>query len=54
LPLYLPILVLSVALAVLVVRGGWQDRATLEKLCGANLVVNLGTTAIYIVAFFVG
>jgi 1,4-dihydroxy-2-naphthoate octaprenyltransferase len=48
---YLPILVLSLILVVLVLRGRWQDRATLEKLCGANLVVNLGTTAAYILAF---
>jgi 1,4-dihydroxy-2-naphthoate octaprenyltransferase len=48
---YLPILALSLILVVLVMRGRWQDRATLEKLCGANLVVNLGTTAAYIVAF---
>ena len=50
---YLPILVLSLILVVLVVRGRWRDRAILEKLCGANLVVNLGTTAAYVMAFFV-
>ncbi len=49
--LYLPVLVLSLILVVLVIRGRWRDRATLEKLCGANLVVNLGTTAAYVVAF---
>jgi 1,4-dihydroxy-2-naphthoate octaprenyltransferase len=49
--LYLPILALSLILVVLVMRGRWRDRATLEKLCGANLVVNLGTTAAYIFAF---
>ena len=48
---YLPILALSLILALLVVRGRWQDRAVLEKLCAANLVVNLGTTAAYILAF---
>ncbi|MFH1927971.1 MAG: hypothetical protein ABIK79_07355, partial [Chloroflexota bacterium] len=48
---YLPILTLSLILVVLVVRGRWRDSATLEKLCGANLVVNLGTTAAYIFAF---
>jgi 1,4-dihydroxy-2-naphthoate octaprenyltransferase len=50
---YLPILVLSLILVVLVIRGRWRDRATLEKLCGANLVVNLGTTAAYVIAFSV-
>jgi 1,4-dihydroxy-2-naphthoate octaprenyltransferase len=51
---YLPILALSLILVVMVIRGRWRDRATLEKLCGANLVVNLGTTAAYILAFLVG
>jgi 1,4-dihydroxy-2-naphthoate octaprenyltransferase len=50
---YLPVLLLSLILVVLVMRGGWRDRATLERLCGANLGVNLGTTAVYIIAFFV-
>jgi 1,4-dihydroxy-2-naphthoate octaprenyltransferase len=48
---YLPIVALSLILVVMVMRGRWRDRATLEKLCGANLVVNLGTTAAYILAF---
>jgi 1,4-dihydroxy-2-naphthoate octaprenyltransferase len=48
---YLPILALSLTLVVLVVRGRWRDRAALEKLCAANLVVNLGTTTAYILAF---
>jgi 1,4-dihydroxy-2-naphthoate octaprenyltransferase len=51
---YLPILALSLTLVVLVMRGRWRDRRTLEKLCGANLGVNLGTTAAYILAFFIG
>lgn len=51
---YLPIVALSLILVVMVIRGRWRDRATLERLCGANLVVNLGTTATYILAFFVG
>jgi len=51
---YLPILALSLILVVLVIRGRWQDRATLEKLCAANLVVNLGTTMAYILAFVFG
>jgi 1,4-dihydroxy-2-naphthoate octaprenyltransferase len=48
---YLPVLALSLTLVVLVMRGGWRDRVTLERLCGANLVVNLGTTAAYVLAF---
>jgi 1,4-dihydroxy-2-naphthoate octaprenyltransferase len=48
---YLPILPLSLILVVLVMGRRWQDRTTLERLCAANLAVNLGTTAAYIFAF---
>jgi 1,4-dihydroxy-2-naphthoate octaprenyltransferase len=48
---YLPILSLSLILVVLVVRERWRDRQTLERLCGANILVNLGTTAAYITAY---
>lgn len=48
---YLPVLSLSLILVVLVVRERWRDRQTLEKLCGANILVNLGTTAVYVLAF---
>ena len=48
---YLPVFVLSAILVLLVLRGRWQDRQVLEKLCAANLLVNLGTTAVYIIAF---
>ncbi len=49
--LYLPILALSLAVVTLVLAGRWRDWATLQRLCGANLLVNLGTTAAYILAF---
>ncbi|MCX5998611.1 MAG: prenyltransferase, partial [Chloroflexi bacterium] len=32
-------------------KGGYKEPQTLEKLCAATLVLNLGTTALYIVAF---
>ncbi len=48
---YLPVLALALVLAALVLRGRWRDRAALERLCGANILVNLGTTAAYLVAF---
>ena len=51
---YLPIFTLSLILVLLVIGGLWRNRVTLERLCGANLVVNLGTTAAYILGFFVG
>ena len=48
---YIPVFVLSATLVLLVLRGRWQDRQVLERLCAANLLVNLGTTAVYIIAF---
>jgi 1,4-dihydroxy-2-naphthoate octaprenyltransferase len=48
---YLPILLLSLTLVVLIVGRWWRDRRVLDRLCAANLVVNLGTTAAYILAF---
>jgi 1,4-dihydroxy-2-naphthoate octaprenyltransferase len=47
---YLPVFLLSAVLVVLVVGGRWRRRSALERLCGANLLVNLGTTAAYILA----
>lgn len=49
--LYIPVLALSLIVAFLVLRGTWRARDNLEKLCAANLLVNLGTTASYILAF---
>ena len=49
--LYVPVIVVSLILIVMVVKGRWQNRQTLEKLCGMNILVNLGTTASYIIAF---
>jgi 1,4-dihydroxy-2-naphthoate octaprenyltransferase len=48
---YLPVGLLSAALAMGLLRDRWRVRAVLEMLCAANLVVNLGTTASYILAF---
>ncbi len=51
---YLPVLTLSLVLVTQLLRGRWRDRPTLETMCGANLLVNLGTTASYILAFIGG
>lgn len=48
---YLPVLGVSVVTVWSVIGGHWRDRAALEKLCGATLVANLGTTAAYVLAF---
>jgi 1,4-dihydroxy-2-naphthoate octaprenyltransferase len=48
---YLPVLALSLVLVVLVLRGRWRDETALERMCAANILVNLGTTAACIAAF---
>jgi 1,4-dihydroxy-2-naphthoate octaprenyltransferase len=48
---YLPVLAGSLVLVVMVRGGRWRDPSVLEILCGANLGVNLGTTAAYLLAF---
>lgn len=52
--LYLPILALSAALTLSMLREAWRERRTLEKLCGANLLVNLGTTGAFLLGFVFG
>ena len=44
----LPVLAVSLWVMCRVLRGDWRDRGALERLCAANLVVNLGLTAAYI------
>jgi 1,4-dihydroxy-2-naphthoate octaprenyltransferase len=50
---YLPVLVVSIALVVFILRGAWKNRDTLEKLCGLNILVNLGTTLVFILVIWV-
>lgn len=50
---FLPMMAVSVLVGVLVLMRRWHDRQTLERLCAATLVVNLGTTGAYIAAFWV-
>jgi 1,4-dihydroxy-2-naphthoate octaprenyltransferase len=48
---YGPVWAVSLVLVISMMRGLWRERDALEKLCGVNIVVNLGTTAAYIFAF---
>ena len=50
---YMPAFFVSLYLVVMILSGRWQDRKMLERLCGVNILVNLGTTAAYILAFVV-
>jgi 1,4-dihydroxy-2-naphthoate octaprenyltransferase len=49
---YLPPLAASLLVTALMLAGRWRHRRTLEVLCGLNLLVNLGTTAAYIVTYW--
>jgi 1,4-dihydroxy-2-naphthoate octaprenyltransferase len=48
---YIPVFFISFILVSSMVRGEWRNRSKLEKLCAGNLLVNLGTTVAYILAF---
>jgi 1,4-dihydroxy-2-naphthoate octaprenyltransferase len=50
---YMPVFFVSVILVVMVLSGRWQNRIILERLCGLNILVNLGTTLAYILGFVI-
>ncbi|WAC07938.1 MAG: prenyltransferase [Thermodesulfobacteriota bacterium] len=47
----LPFTVISAWITVMMMKGKYKNRHELEKLCGWNIAVNLGTTASYILSF---
>ena len=49
--LYAFVFGLSLTLNIAMMRGRWQDPGTLVKLCAGTYLVNLGTTATYLLAF---
>ncbi len=48
-----PVLVLATGVTGGVLAGRWRDPRRLERLCAGNLIVNLGTTAAFLVLFLV-
>jgi 1,4-dihydroxy-2-naphthoate octaprenyltransferase len=48
---YCPILILSVTLVIMALMRKHEKFKTLEIMCGANILVNLGTTAAFIFAY---
>jgi len=50
--LYVPVLLTSAALVWSMLTRCWENERMLERMCAVNILVNLGTTAVYIVAFF--
>jgi 1,4-dihydroxy-2-naphthoate octaprenyltransferase len=49
--LYIPVMTLSAVITTMVLRKGYENRDTLEVLCGLNIVINLGTTLSFVLAF---
>jgi 1,4-dihydroxy-2-naphthoate octaprenyltransferase len=48
---YLPVLILSAGIVVMILLQKHRDQKILEVLCGLNIAVNLGTTMTYILAY---
>ena len=48
---YLTILLISLFLVVMMLRGKYENRKTLEILCGLNIAANLGTSLAFILAY---
>ena len=48
---YLPVLIISLFIVVRAQQGRHEDKQILEKLCGLNIAVNLGTSFAYILAY---
>ena len=48
---YLPILIISLFIIVMMLRVKYEDPKKLEMLCGLNIAVNLGTSLSYILAY---
>jgi hypothetical protein len=51
---YLPIFAISAFLVHKIIGKKYKDAAQLEKICGLTIVVNLGTSLAYILAFTFG
>jgi hypothetical protein len=49
--IYLPVMVLSAAISLMMAGKRYENPLILEILCGLNMAVHLGTTAAYFLAF---
>lgn len=49
---YLPVMILSIVLVLMVLQKKYENRITLEILCGLNILVNIGTTLSFLLAYF--
>ncbi len=48
---YLPVLLISLFVLVMMLRGKYENRKVLEILCGLNIAINLGTCLAFILAY---
>jgi len=48
---YMPILIISLFIIVMMLRGKHEDKKMMEILCALNIAVNLGTSLSYILAY---
>jgi 1,4-dihydroxy-2-naphthoate octaprenyltransferase len=48
---YSPVFIISVYLVIEMLNKKWRYKENIERLCAANLLVNLGTTACFILAY---
>jgi 1,4-dihydroxy-2-naphthoate octaprenyltransferase len=48
---YIPVLIISLFIVAMMLRGKYEDKKMLEKLCGLNIAVNLGTSLVYILVY---
>lgn len=48
---FIPVLIISLWIIFMMFRNKHEDKNVLEKLCALNIVVNLGTTLAYILAY---
>jgi 1,4-dihydroxy-2-naphthoate octaprenyltransferase len=48
---YLPILIISLFIIFMMMRGKYEDKKMMEILCALNIAVNLGTTLAYILVY---
>ncbi len=48
---YLPVLAISLFIVLMILRGKYKEKNMLEKLCGLNIAVNLGTSLVYILVY---
>jgi len=51
---YIPVLAIALRSAWLMLKGAYNDRKKLEKLCGMTILVNLGTSLSFILGLLFG